>query len=69
VYVWQTALDAPQRVIANLILSSSTNVGADTPPEVAEAMQKDWRAVFSALLASAVSAKSKADKPEILEFL
>jgi len=65
----QTALDAPQRVIANLILSSSTNVGADTPPEVAEAMQKDWRAVFSALLASAVSAKSKADKPEILEFL
>ena len=65
----QTSLDAPQRVIANLILSSGTNIGADTPPEVGEAMQKDWRAVFSGLLASAVSAKSKAERPEILNFM
>jgi len=65
----QTSLDAPGRVIANLILSSGTNIGADTPPEVAEAMQKDWRGVFSALLDSAVSPKSKADKPEIQAFM
>jgi len=65
----QTSLDAPGRVIADLILSSGTNIGADTPPEVAEAMQKDWRSVFSALLDSAVSAKSKADKPEIQAFM
>jgi 3-oxoadipate enol-lactonase len=65
----QASLDAPKRVIANLILSSGTNLGAGTPPEVAEAMQKDWRAVFSALLASAVSAKSKAERPEILAFM
>lgn len=65
----QTALDAPDRVIANLILSSGTNIGADTPPEVAEAMQKDWRAVFSGLLDSAVSAKSKVERPEIQAFM
>ena len=65
----QTALDAPDRVIANLILSSGTNIGADTPPEVAEAMQQDWRAVFSGLLDSAVSAKSKAERPEITAFM
>ncbi len=65
----QTSLDAPERVIANLILSSGTNIGADTPPEVAEAMQKDWRAVFSGLLDSAVSAKSKAERPEIQAFM
>lgn len=65
----QTSLDAPDRVIANLILSSGTNIGADTPPEVAEAMQQDWRGVFAALLDSAVSAKSKAERPEILDFM
>lgn len=65
----QTSLDAPNRVIANLILSSGTNMGAGTPPEVAEAMQQDWRAVFSGLLDSAVSAKSKAARPEILDFM
>ena len=40
----QTSLDSPNRVIGNLILSSGTNLGADVPPEVGEAMQKDWRA-------------------------
>jgi len=65
----QTALDAPARVIANLILSSGTNLGASTPPEVAEAMQKDWRAVFSGLLDAAIARKSKAEKPEIQAFM
>ena len=65
----QTSLDAPKRVIGNLILSSATNFGADTPPEVAEAMQKDWRGVFSGLLSACVSAKSKAERPEILAFM
>ena len=65
----QTNLDAPDRVIANLILSSGTNIGADTPPEVAEAMQKDWRGVFSMLLESAISEESKKAKPEISTFM
>lgn len=65
----QTALDAPNRVQGLLILSSGTNIGADTPPEVGEAMQKDWRAVFSGLMAAGVSAKSKAERPEIMSFM
>ena len=65
----QTSLDAPDRVIGNLILSSGTNIGADTPPEVAEAMQQDWKAVFSGLLDSAVSAQSKQNRPEIGAFM
>ncbi|MEM7466678.1 MAG: alpha/beta hydrolase, partial [Pseudomonadota bacterium] len=67
--VMQTNLDAPDRVIGNLILSSGTNIGADTPPEVAEAMQKDWQGVFSGLLEGAVAAESKANKPEISAYL
>jgi len=65
----QTSLDAPERVIGNLILSSGTNLGADVPPEVGEEMQKDWRAVFGGLMASGVSAKSKAERPEITAFM
>ena len=65
----QTSLDAPERVIANLILSSGTNLGADTPPEVAEAMQSDWRAVFGGLMDAAISEKSKREKPEIGAFM
>lgn len=64
----QTSLDAPDRVIGNLILSSGTNLAAGTPPEVAEAMQQDWRGVFSGLLDAAISAKSKAERPEILAY-
>lgn len=65
----QTNLDAPQRVLGNLILSSGTNIGADTPPEVAQAMQQDWRGVFSGLMDAAISAESKAQKPEIASFM
>jgi len=46
----QANLDAPERVIGNLILSSGTNVGAETPPEAAEAIAQDWRGFFSGLL-------------------
>ena len=65
----QTNLDAPERVIGNLILSSGTNIGADTPPEVAEAMQQDWKGVFSALLDSAIATESKENKPEIATYM
>ncbi|MGE0483855.1 MAG: alpha/beta fold hydrolase [Gammaproteobacteria bacterium] len=61
----QTALDYPERVRGLLILSSGTNLGAAAPPEMAEAMQKDWRAMFSGLLEGAVSAKTKQTRPEI----
>ncbi len=65
----QLSLDAPQRVIGNLILSSATNFGADMDPEAAEAMQTDWRGVFSTLLNATVAEKSKRERPEILAFM
>ena len=65
----QTSLDAPDRVIGNLILSSGTNIGAATPPEVAEAMQADWRAVFGGLMDAGISAKSKVERPEIKAYM
>lgn len=65
----QVSLDFPQRVLGNLILSSATNMAASMDPAAAEAMQKDWRAVFSGLLQVTVSAKTKAERPEILAFM
>ena len=65
----QTSLDAPNRVLANFILSSGTNLGADAPPELGEELKKDWRAVISELMASGVSATSKVEHPEIIAFI
>lgn len=65
----QTNLDTPNRVLGNLILSSATNMAATMDPAAAEAMQKDWRGLFSGLLQVTVSAKSKAERPEILQFM
>ncbi len=65
----QTSLDTPQRVLGNLILSSATNMAAGMDPAAAEAMQKDWRGLFSALLQGTISAKSKTERPEILHYM
>lgn len=65
----QTALDAPARVKGLLILSSGTNFGAGAPPEMAEAMAKDWRGVFAGIIDASVSAKTKAERPEIMAFM
>ena len=65
----QAALDAPARVQGLLILSSGTNFGAGAPPEMAEAMQKDWRGVFAGILSASISAKSKIARPEIVSFM
>lgn len=65
----QTSLDFPSRVRGNLILSSGTNIGAAAPPEMAEAMQKDWRGMFGGLMDAAIAAKSKAERPEIGAYL
>ncbi len=63
----QFTLDNPDRVVANLILSSGTGLGKEMPKEVGEAFSKDFEGTFGALLEGAVSAKSKRDRPEILE--
>lgn len=65
----QVSLDAPGRVIGNLILSSGTGLGEGIPPEAAEAFQKDYIGAFGGLLEGAVSARSKREKPEIVDVM
>ena len=61
----QTNLDAPERVIANLILSSGTNLATLFPPEAKQAFIDNFEA-FDA--EGATSAKTKRDKPEVVNF-
>ncbi len=67
--VMQFNLDYPDRVLGNVILSSGTNLAAGMPPEAGEAFQQDFQAAFGALLEGAISAKSKRERPEILELM
>lgn len=65
----QLNLDAPDRVVGNVIVSSGTNVGAGMPPEAAQAFQNDLIGAFSGLIENALSAKSKREKPELADML
>jgi pimeloyl-ACP methyl ester carboxylesterase len=65
----QFNLDHPDRVIGNLILSSGTGLGEEMPKEAAAAFAKDFAGTFGALLEGAVSAKSKRERPEILQVM
>jgi 3-oxoadipate enol-lactonase len=65
----QFTLDLPQRVLGNLILSSGTGLGDEMPKEAAQGFAQDFDGAFSTLLAGAVSAKSKRERPEILEVM
>lgn len=64
----QTSLDAPSRVKANLILSSGTNFAASQPPEAGDAFAADFEAAFSGLVQGCVSAKTKRDRPEVVDW-
>ncbi|MGE0823200.1 MAG: alpha/beta fold hydrolase [Candidatus Binatia bacterium] len=65
----QCNLDYPDRVAGNVIVSSGTNLAAGMPPEAAAAFQKDFAGAFSGLLEGAISAKTKRERPEILELM
>jgi 3-oxoadipate enol-lactonase len=67
--VMQVNLDHPDRVIGNLILSSGTGLNEAMPPGALEAFQKDYEGTFGALLEGTVSAKSKRERPEILDVM
>ena len=64
----QASLDAPERVIGNLILSSGTNIGASLPPEAGEAFQQDFEGAFAGLIEGCVSARTKRERPEVVEW-
>jgi pimeloyl-ACP methyl ester carboxylesterase len=65
----QFALDNPDRVKGLLILSSGTGLGENMPKEAAAAFKSNFEATFGALLEGAISAKSKRERPEILEVM
>jgi 3-oxoadipate enol-lactonase len=65
----QFTLDNAHRVLGQLILSSGTGLGEGMPKEAADAFAKDFEGTFGALLEGAVSAKSKRERPEILEVM
>jgi len=67
--VMQTNLDNPDRVAANVILSSGTNLAAGMPAEAKAAFQKDPTGTFEALVEGAFSAKSKRERPELLDLM
>ena len=64
----QTCLDAPERVIGMLVLSSGTAFAASQPPEAGEAFVADFEGTFAALVEGCVSARTKRERPEVLEF-
>jgi 3-oxoadipate enol-lactonase len=65
----QFNLDYPDRVIANVILSSGTGLGESMPKEAADAFRNNFEASFSSLLEGTVSARTKRERPEILELM
>jgi pimeloyl-ACP methyl ester carboxylesterase len=52
-----------------VIVSSGTALGEGLPKEAREAFAKDYEGTFGALLEGSVSAKSKRERPEILEVM
>jgi 3-oxoadipate enol-lactonase len=65
----QFNLDYPDRVAGNVIVSSGTALGESMPKEAAEAFRKDYEGTFSALLDGTVSAKTKRERPEIVDLM
>jgi 3-oxoadipate enol-lactonase len=65
----QLNLDAPDRVIGNVIVSSGTNLGAGMPPEVGQAFQNDLKAAFGGLIDGALSARTKRERPEVVDMI
>jgi pimeloyl-ACP methyl ester carboxylesterase len=67
--VMQLNLDYPERVVGNVIVSSGTNLGAGMPAEAKAAFQHNPEAAFGALMEGAIAAKTKRERPEILELM
>jgi 3-oxoadipate enol-lactonase len=65
----QFTLDNPDRVLGQLILSSGTALGENMPKEAAAAFQSNYEGTFGSLMEGAIAAKSKRERPEILEVM
>ncbi len=67
--VMQLNLDSPGRVAGNVIVSSGTNVAAGMPAEARAAFEQNPEAAFGALMEGALAAKTKRERPEILDLM
>jgi 3-oxoadipate enol-lactonase len=65
----QTNLDAPDRIIANLILSSGTNLAAGVPPGAGQAFVDNFEATLDAMFEGATSARTKRERAEVCDFV
>jgi pimeloyl-ACP methyl ester carboxylesterase len=65
----QLCLARPERVLGLVIQSSGTALSEGLPKEVMEAMIRDRDATFNQLLEGAVSARTKRERPEILDLV
>src|ERR1700722_20362826 len=67
VIAMQFCLARPERVLGLVIQSSGTALAEGLPKEVMEAMIRDRDGTFNQLLEGTVSARTKRERPEILD--
>lgn len=65
----QTAIDAPERVAALVVVSSATGLAPVVPPEVRVAYRERFEATFAFMMENAVSARTRRENPEVMAFL
>lgn len=65
----QTALDAPERVLAMMLVSCATNLAPSVPGEVLRAYDARFETAFDYMIQSAISSRTKRERPEVAAFL
>lgn len=65
----QANLDAPDRVIANLVLSSGTNLAAGIPPGAESAFADSFLGALDGMFHGATSARTKRERAEVRDFV
>jgi 3-oxoadipate enol-lactonase len=65
----QIALDAPERVLAMMLVSCATNLAPSVPGEVLRAYDARFEAAFDYMIQGSISARTKRERPEVAAFL
>jgi 3-oxoadipate enol-lactonase len=65
----QTALDAPKRVVALMLVSCATNLAPSVPAGVLRAYDARFEAAFDYMIQGSISARTKRERPEVAALL
>jgi len=65
----QTALDAPERALAMMLVSCATHLAPSVPGEVLRAYDARFEAAFDYMIQGSISATTKRERPEVAELL